>query len=157
MLTSAVIESSESTFALLWRPISAISSLLRRRHWSTTMSTQSFIPVDIRCQHSSYLYVLSMRFSAFLWDPSSVAVRRGSNVREQREARPLPCHEVTQVNLKLQSICAQVWLMFFFLSAFPLASCKEADLRPKCLPLVIFPLINPSFSQGLLRRIYRLN
>lgn len=45
----------------------------------------------------------------------------------------------------------------FFCLAFPLGSCKEADLQPKCLPLIIFPLITLSLSQGLLWRIYRLN
>lgn len=71
-------------------------------------------------------------------------------------ALPLPCYKVTHLN---SAAFAQVYIMFSFsfFKAFPLGSRKKADLQPKCLPLVIFPLITLSLSQGLLWRIYRLN
>lgn len=154
--------------------LSPLAPVVRFDKFTPTLPPTS----DDHCQHCSLCldYVLSyiLGYSSNpLWDPSCLShctkksplTYRGSPgihprhkwvMKERKNEGALKksphCIVLRSVKWTWSSTAsAQVYMLCFgFFKTFPLGGCKEADLQPKCLPLVIFHLITLSLPQGLL-------
>lgn len=60
---------------------------------------------------------------------------------EGGEAAARGDNQVSRVNMKTPQHLHRCGFFLSFFLEFPLGSCKKADLQPKCLPLIVFPLI----------------